>query len=412
MHITMLALGSRGDIQPYVALGKGLRRAGHEVSFITFESFLDLVEQAGLDFYPIRGNAQSLVMGAGANMLALVRSFGSLAEGYAQDLGALIPKLKETELLINQLPLALYGYDLAEKLSIPMLAASVIPLTRTRVNPIVRFPLLPVPGYNLLTYKVAEQLGWQIFRRPINQWRRQVLDLHPIQFLGYFNQLGSERIPVLNGFSPQVVPRPDDWSDHVHVTGYWVPQDDDWHVPDELRAFIESGAPPVFIGFGSMPVNNPEQTTKIVLEALRRCGQRCVLHTGWAGIGEDRLPDNVFKIAYAPYSWLFPRMAMVIHHGGSGTTAFGLRAGVPSLLVPFVFDQFYWGKRVADLGVGPKPIPFGRLSIEGLAEAISIGTSDPEMRQRAAELGRKIQAKDGIGNAVEIIARYSGSALD
>ena len=402
----MLALGSRGDIQPYVVLGKGLRRTGHKVRFITFESFVAFVEQADLEFYPIRGDARALVMAAGANMLALVRSFGSLAEGYAQDLGALIPKLKETELLINQLPMGLYGYDLAEKLGVPMLAASVIPLTRTRATPMVRFPTLPIPGYNLLTYKVSEQLGWQMFRRPINQWRRQELNLHPIPFLGYFDQLGSERIPVLNGFSPQVVPRPDDWSDHVHVTGYWYPEDEDWQAPDELRTFIESGNPPVFIGFGSMPVSNPEQTTKIVLEALRRCGQRCILHTGWAGIGEGRLPDNVFKIKYAPYSWLFPRMAMVIHHGGSGTTAFGLRAGVPSLLVPFVFDQFYWGRRVEDLGVGPKPIPFDRLSIEGLAEAITIGTSDQEMRQRAAELGRKLRAEDGIGRAVEVIERY------
>ena len=403
----MLALGSRGDIQPYVALGKGLRRAGHEVRFITFGSFTAVVEEAGLEFCPIRGDAQALVMAGGANMLALVRSFGSMAEGYAQDLGALIPKLKETDILINQLPLALYGYDLAEKLDIPMLVAAVIPLTRTRAYPMIRFPTLPIPGYNLLSYKFAEQLGWQMFRRPINQWRRGELDLLPTPFLGYFNKLGSKSIPVLNGFSPQVVERPDDWSDHVHVTGYWFPEDDDWQAPDELRSFIESGPPPVFIGFGSMPVSNPEQATKIILGALRRSGQRCVLHTGWAGIGEDMLPDNVFKITYAPYSWLFPRMAMGIHHGGSGTTAFGLRAGVPSLLVPFVFDQFYWGKRVADMGVGPKPIPFGGLSIERLAEAITIGTSDREMHQRAAELGRKIQAEDGIGSAVEIITGYS-----
>lgn len=406
MYITMLALGSQGDIQPYVALGKGLRHAGHEVRFITFESYHAIVEKTGLEFYPIRGDAKALVMAAGTNMLSLIRSFGSLAEGYAQDLGALVPKLKGTDILINQLPLALYGYDLAEKLSIPMLVAAVIPLTRTRTYPMVRFPRLPIPGYNALTYKIAEQLGWQMFRRPINQWRRQELDLLPTPFLGYFNQLGSKRVPVLNGFSPQVVPRPDDWSDHIHVTGYWFPEDDDWQAPDELRAFIESGPPPVFIGFGSMPVSNPEQATKIILEALKRSAARCVLHTGWAGIGEEGLPDNVLKIEYAPYSWLFPRMAMVIHHGGSGTTAFGLQAGVPSLLVPFVFDQFYWGKRVVDLGVGPKPIPFGRLSIERLAEAITIGTNDQNMRQRAAELSRKIQAEDGIGSAVEIVEQY------
>jgi UDP:flavonoid glycosyltransferase YjiC (YdhE family) len=404
MHVTILALGSRGDIQPYATLGKGLQSAGHQVRFVTFENFAQLAETHGLDFHPIHGDAQALVARGGANMLALIRSFGSLAEGYACDLSA--PILKETDVIINQLPLALYGYDLAEKFDLPMFVAAVMPLVPTQAFPMMGFPALPFPGYNRLTYYLAQQIGWQMFRPIINRWRRQVLGLPPLPTFGYFNQLGTQRFPVLDGFSTHVVPRPPDWSEHVHITGYWFPEDETWQPSDDLRTFIEAGPPPVFIGFGSMPVRNPERTTKIVLEALKQSNQRGILHTGWGGIGECALPDYVFKINYAPYGWLFPRMAMVIHHGGSGTTAFGVRAGVPTLVVPFIFDQFYWGERIAALGVGPKPIPYQRLSVARLAKVITMAISDPQMRQRAAELGQKTRGENGIAKAIEIIQHY------
>jgi UDP:flavonoid glycosyltransferase YjiC (YdhE family) len=192
----------------------------------------------------------------------------------------------------------------------------------------------------------------------------------------------------------------------VHVTGYWFPEDPGWQPPEELRRFIEAGSPPVFIGFGSMPVPNPGRTTEVILEALRQSGLRGILHTGWAGMGDSDLPDHVYKIDHAPYGWLFRQMAAVVHHGGSGTTAFGLRAGVPSLIVPFLFDQFYWGRRISALGVGPKAIPHKKLSVTRLAEALTAATSDAAMRQRAASLGEKIRAEDGIRETLEIFSRY------
>lgn len=403
MHITILALGSRGDIQPYATLGQGLWSAGHQVCFITSENFGPMVTAHGLDFYPIPGDAQAIVREAGANMLALFRGFGSFAKGYAPEIP---PPIKETDVIINQFPLALCGYDLAEKFNVPMIVAAVIPLFPTKSFPLMGFPALPLPGYNRLTYSIAQQMGWQVFRPIINRWRRQVLELPPLPLSGYLHQMGTQRFPVLNGFSAHVVPRPSDWGDHVYITGYWFPEDETWQPPDDLRAFIESGPPPVFIGFGSMPVRNPKRTTEIILEALKRSGQRGILHTGWGGIGDGDLPDYVFKITYAPYGWLFPRMAMVIHHGGSGTTAFGLRAGVPNLVVPLIFDQFFWGGRIAALGVGPEPIPHRRLSAERLARAITIAVNDQQMRQRAGELGQRIGAENGIANAIEVIQRY------
>ncbi len=398
MHITILALGSRGDIQPYAALGNGLKAAGHQVRMITFESFAALVAENGLDFHPIRGDARTLVANAGANTLALIRSFSALAEGYARDLSA--PHLAETDLILNQLPAGLYGFDLAEKYGVPMALASVIPLTRTRAFPLMGFPNLPLPGYPQMTYTLGEQMAWQMFRDVINRWRKQVLALPPVPLRGYFNRFGTQEIPILNGFSRHVVPRPDDWGGHIHITGYWFAEDDHWQPPDDLQAFIEAGSPPVFIGFGSMPVKDPRKTTAVILEALRQSGQRAILHAGWANLGDQPLPASVFKIHYAPYGWLFPRMAMLIHHGGSGTTAFGLRSGVPSCAVPFVFDQFYWGKRIAALGAGPDPVPYARLNAARLCKIIQHGVEDPEMRCQANKLGQKIGAENGLENAI------------
>ena len=250
-----------------------------------------------------------------------------------------------------------------------------------------------------------------MFRAVINRWRKETLNLHPLPLKGYFDKLGTRDIPIINGFSQHVVPRPPDWNEHIHMTGYWFLENKHWQPSSELSAFLEAGKPPVFIGFGSMPIKDPQRTTTIILDALKQSGQRGILHVGWGGIGNQSLPDSVFKIDYAPYEWLFPRMGMVIHHGGSGTTAFGLRSGVPSCAVPFVFDQFYWGERIAQLGVGPKPIPYKQLNVERLADAIRVGVGDSQIKQNAFELGQKIRAEKGIENAVNLVGKMASTGV-
>jgi UDP:flavonoid glycosyltransferase YjiC (YdhE family) len=332
---------------------------------------------------------------------AAMQSFGVLADNIAQDLSA--PVLQETDLILNQLPGGLYGYDLAEKLGIPMAMVAVMPMTRTHHFPMLAFPtrLGRFASYNKATYRIVEQLMWQWFRPAINRWRKQTLGLPKQSFWGYFEKIGTAQIPILNGFSSHVVPRPPDWGEHVHVTGYWFPEEEQWQPPADLRDFIEAGEPPVFFGFGSMSVRDPEKATAIIVAALKESGLRGILQAGWGGIGNESLPDNVFKADYVPYGWLFPKMAAVVHHGGSGTVALGLRAGVPSLILPFLFDQFYWGERVFELGVGAKPIPFRKLSVAGLAAELRSMTSDGLMRERAVALGAKIRAEDGVGQVVE-----------
>jgi len=418
LRITILALGSRGDVLPCAVLGQALAREGHKVCLASLENYAPLAAAHGLSFHALPGDARA-ILGApsgialaesGRSVLrawrAIMQSFGAAARGYTRELGALGP----TDAIINQLPGALFGVDLAEQREIPMLMAAVIPLTRTRAFPMMSFPTPPVslPAYNALTYRIAEQLVWQVFRPVVNRWRREVLGLAPWPLGGCFRQLAARRVPVVNGFSAYVVPRPPDWGDHVHVTGYWLPAEQRWQPPTDLLRFLDAGPPPVYVGFGSMPMRDPQRVTGVVLEALRLSGQRGIVGAGWGGLRQDALPETVFAIDYAPYRWLFARVAAVVHHGGSGTTGMGLCAGVPSIVVPFLFDQFFWGRRVAELGAGPAPVPYRQLSAERLAVAIAAAVSDAGMRQRAAALGEQIQAEDGIGNAVRVIEGYLG----
>jgi UDP:flavonoid glycosyltransferase YjiC (YdhE family) len=335
----------------------------------------------------------------------MARSFGSLAWDYAESLSA--PYLQETDLLINQLPGGLFGSDLAQRAGVPMIMAAVIPLARTKAFPMMGFPVLSLPIYNRATYEISEIVVWLMFKKVINRWRTQHLGLPKLTRKAYFGQQGTGGSLIINGFSPTVVERPPDWGEHIHITGYWFPEDPGWQPPPELVKFIESGQPPIFIGFGSMPVKDPLRTSQIILEAIKETKQRAVLHTGWSGLGNLELPEDVFKINYAPYSWLFPRMAMAIHHGGSGTTGFALRAGVPSCAVPLLgFDQIYWGKRIATLGAGPAPLPMRKLTVKRLREVILQGVNSKDIRDNAAALGEKIREEKGIHNAVKIINQH------
>ncbi|NDJ52621.1 MAG: glycosyltransferase family 1 protein [Chloroflexi bacterium] len=414
MHITILALGSRGDVQPLVALGKGLKQAGHEVRLATFENFAQLVMGAGLDYHKVPGNSQDILDGVVgfseddlfSGMTDISVAFSSLIDEYVEAFSS--PHLLKTDLVINQLPSNLFGWDIAEAAGVPYISAAVIPLTETADFPLLLFPSLPLGGgYYRFTYRLSNFVGERMLSSAVDQVRQR-FGLPSQPFWGHYSQLQEQKVPVLYGISPAVLPRPADWGEHIHIVGYWSLDDAaDFNPPDDLLAFLDAGPAPVFIGFGSMPVQDPESTTRILIDALEKSGQRGILSRGWAAIGAEALPDSIHVVDYVPYSWLFPRMAAVVHHGGSGTTGAALGSGVPSLVVAFVGDQPYWGARTRDLGVGPGPIRFRDLDVDRLAYAIRIAATHPGMRERAAALGEKIRAEDGISAAVEVIEQVA-----
>jgi UDP:flavonoid glycosyltransferase YjiC (YdhE family) len=410
--ITILALGSRGDVQPFVPLGQALVRVGHRVRVATFSAFAPLIQSAGLEFFPLPGDAEALLRSAArdgrlfghnpvAGIRALARSYGTLVRSLPQAIAA----LDDTQLVLNQLPSYLFGGDLAEHLGIPWAVVAVIPLMRTRYRPLVGFPRGPswLPGYNQLTYRLGEQVGWQLFRAAVNRLRSS-WGLARLPPWGDIGTLYRRRLPFICGFSAHVVPRPPDWGSQIHLTGWWYPHEPEWQPSEPLRRFLAAGPPPVFIGFGSMPVTDPARVTALVIEAVQHNGLRAILHAGWAGLGGS-LPPDVFLSDDVPYGWLFPQMAAVVHHGGSGTTGLALRAGVPSLVVPFTFDQPFWGERTAALGAGPPPLPFQQLEAGRLTMTLRRMVDDPALRLGAAAIGRKLQAEDGVERAVALIDR-------
>ncbi|NTU85195.1 MAG: glycosyltransferase family 1 protein [Chloroflexales bacterium] len=386
-RVTVLALGSRGDVQPFVPLGQALQRAGHRVRVATFSAFAPLIQGADLEFFPLPGDAEVLLRRAAqgdalfgrspiAGIQALARSYGTLA----RSLPTVIAGLGDTDLVLNQLPSFLFGGDLAEHLGVPWAVVAVIPIIRTRYRPLVGFPQGPgwLPGYNQLTYRLGEQVGWQLFRGAVNRLRKR-WGLAPHPPWGAIGALYRQGVPFICGFSAHVVPRPPDWGPQVHLTGWWYPEEPDWEPPEQLQHFLAAGPAPVFIGFGSMPVADPQQVTALVVEAVRRSGQRAILHVGWARLG-GHLPSEIFPLEYAPYGWLFPRMSGIVHHSGSGTTGFALRSGVPSLVVPFAFDQPYWGERTAVLRAGLPPLPYRELEAGRLATALRQLAGEPDLR--------------------------------
>jgi UDP:flavonoid glycosyltransferase YjiC (YdhE family) len=411
MHICIIALGSQGDVQPYIALGKGLKTAGHTVRLLTHENFEGLVCSHGLEFWPARGNVQAFAQTEEmrelldkGNFLAITARTAKEAQRAALEWAEDgLAACQGMELIVAGIGGLNIGISLAEKLGIPLMQAYVLPFTPTKAFSGVLFPR-PVPrALNRFSHHLVRQIMWQGFRTADKQARQQVLGLPPTSFWGPYQAEPLQHTPILYGFSPSVIPKPADWDENTHVTGYWfLDSAPDWTPPSALVEFLQSSPPPLYIGFGSMSHRKPEETADLILQALAQTQQRGIISAGWGGLQMANLPDSVYVVDSIPHSWLFPQVTAVVHHGGAGTTAAGLRAGVPSIIIPFFGDQPFWGQRVAESGVGPEPIPRKQLTSDRLAQAIQRAVTDQTMRQNAASLGAKIQAEDGIAKAVAV----------
>jgi sterol 3beta-glucosyltransferase len=415
MRITILSSGTRGDVQPYLALGLGLQQAGHTVTLAASDIFERWIRGAGLGFASIRLNPQEVLQSRDVQKSVLGHknpiSFFMHFPEYIRQLLPLFNDMfndmwkasRNAEFIVAPLT-TLVGYDCAVKLNCPGCLASLLPMEPTTEFP--SFLLPPGPalggGYNRLTHKLIEEMTW-LGMRTLNQWRKKTLGLPPLS-VNLFAHWRSARVPVLHAWSPAVLSKPHDWPDWYHVTGYWFLEPPaGFQPPPALLRFLEAGSPPVYIGFGSMIAEDPHRLTETALAALQLTGQRGILLSGWSGLSSAQIPETVFCLKDVPHTWLFPRMAAIVHHGGAGTTGASLRAGIPTIVTPFLLDQFGWGKVVSNLGVGPKAIPAKKLTAEKLAAAIQTAVTDTAIQAHAAEIGKRIRSEDGIINASEKI---------
>jgi UDP:flavonoid glycosyltransferase YjiC (YdhE family) len=410
MRISILTVGSRGDVQPFAAFGVGLQGAGHAVRICTHPEFRELVTSQGLAFAPLAEGALSRGKDTEEGRrwaqrqsrwqptwVGLIRDARSVAQ--ERMLGA-AAGCRDADVIVATNLTQVLGWQLARENEVPLVRA-----------------LLNAPNYwmsrrtNRRVVAIVRQGAWLAARPWLNRVRREALGLDPLPLREPIARLDRERQLVLYPFSPSVFPKPPGWGDSTEVTGFWfLDARVDPEPPEGLRAFIEAGPPPVYIGFATQLDPDPVATTRTMVDALRGAGRRGVLLRRPEALAGVDLGDDIYALERVPHDWLFPRCAAVVHHAAAGTTATALRSGVPSVTVPHNADQFTWAQRLAELRVSPPPIPRRKLSLERLLPALIGATTSNVMRERAQALAARIREEDGVTAAVAAFERRFGDA--
>jgi sterol 3beta-glucosyltransferase len=411
MRIAILTYGSQGDVEPFVALGHRFCRAGHQVRLAAPAAYQTRFDLKGIDLIPLPGDpgqlVQDLVDTAGTNRIQMFQSMAKFVIPLAvQVFGEAKKACQGVDVILHSFLLTSTGIGLGKELDIPTFSAQLFPVfSPTSEFPAPTFPDLPLGGgyrrltHELvsLTFKWGSRFLYQRVRRK-NPHLPQLTDWIP-------GVLGNENVPILYGFSSHVVPKPSDWQHLAHLTGYWIPEEEHEREPArEIVDFLAAGPAPITIAFGSTKTKRLSEIKHKVLSTVTERNQRCILVTGET---DPTYPaSDVLQVDYVPYSWLFPRSAAVIHHGGAGTTARGLMAGIPNIILPFTSDQPFWGRQVHSLGAGPKPIPAKNPSLKDLNLALDQALNNQEMKGKAKRIANLLREEDGTTQALRIIEEY------
>nr|POF17089.1 isoform 2 of sterol 3-beta-glucosyltransferase ugt80a2 [Quercus suber] len=437
MNVVVQVVGSRGDVQPFIALGKVLKDTyGHRVRLATHPNFREFVTENGLEFFSIGGDPSALMAFMVKNP-GLMPGFDTLRSGDvgnrrkevgeyikgcwrscyeagdglgAQATDASIQDWTAEDSVENRPfvadviianPPSFAHVHCAEKMGIPLHIMFTMPYSPTQAFP---HPLANIQSSNAdasltnyMSYALIDMLTWQGLGDVINRFRERSLGLDPISLVWAPGMLARLRIPHTYCWSPALIPKPKDWAQHINISGfYFLNLASNYTPAPELQAFLDAGPPPVYIGFGSIVLDDPDAMTSLIFEAAKKTGQRVLLSKGWGGMGADEMgvPDRIFMLGNVPHDWLFKHVSCVVHHGGAGTTAAGITAGRPTVVVPFFGDQPFWGAMVARAGAGPEPIHHKQLTADNLADAITTCLK-PESQERAQELADKIAHERG-----------------
>jgi sterol 3beta-glucosyltransferase len=418
MRILIAAVGSRGDVAPVTGLGTALRGAGHDVSVASYATFEGLITGCGLGFRLVPGDPE--LIGAsqqgqrwqegGTGSMSGIRFVRLIAE-HTRDVNAAVLQAarQDTDVLVVAGTAWFGGYRIAQGLGLPSIGLALQP-----THPTSRF--LPSglttrslgPWGNRALGRAVMILGGGAVDKPSKRlWAEEGLPDLSIGKL--YRRQEATRWPFIYGYSPSVLPRPADWREGIEVAGYWWPAHPaGWTPPADLERFLAAGPPPVFVGFGSRNPADADRLSAVVAAARRAAGVRMVIQSGWANLGAaQQHDDDVIVIGEAPHDWLFPQMAAVVHHAGAGTTAAGLRAGVPTVSVPMITDQPFWASRVTALGAGPKAVPYKSLSAESLGAAISDALRRDSYRSRAQDLAKQLAGEDATLPVIRAIDRVT-----
>lgn len=418
MRIALVTVGSRGDVQPVLALAAGLRRRGHDAWVVAHHEFAPLARQHGIELRAARGGSPRAIMRspggvaavASANPFVTWRRMLALLRQGARAFTLDAVEACHGADLVGVSGLGVFpGVTAAQRIGRPFFTASPVPLIRTREFPSPVFPPGPsaVPGYNRASHWLSEAFLLAPLARLLRQVRSE-MGLEP-RFPS-LRQVAARALVRLVGVSPAVLPPPGDAHPAPTFCGYWFLDEVGGAPPPALARFLAEGPPPVVVGFGSMSSRDPGRDAETAVEALAWLGRRGVLLSGWAGPVAARLPATVLAVESAPHGALFPCAAAVVHHGGAGTSAAALRAGVPAVVVPFAVDQPFWADRVHRLGAAPAPIPHRALTAARLARALDQALTSAAIRDRARAIGERIRAEDGPASAAVALERAWAAA--
>lgn len=410
-NFTLLTIGSRGDVQPYIALAKALMKEGHRVTIATHKEFESWVQGHQISFKPIAGNPadlMDLMVIHGAASLSFLKEAKEKFGGWLKQLmKSSWEACQDSEILIES-PSTMVGIHIAEALEIPYMRAFTMPWTRTRAYP----HAFVVPdkkrggSYNYLTHVMFEMIFWKSLSGYINKWRVNHLGLPKTNLY----KMAQNRVPFLYNVSPAVLSPSVDFPDWVKVTGYWFLNEvSNYTPPEELVQFLDKARKEnkkvVYIGFGSIVVKSAKTLTQAIVDAVEDAGVYCVMNRGWSdrldAKGEDvALPESVYDSGNLPHDWLFPHIDAAVHHGGSGTTGASLKAALPTIIKPFFGDQFFYANRVEHIGAG---IALRKLNSSSLSKALEVATLDSRIIQRAKFISERISQDCGINSAIEAI---------
>lgn len=434
LSIVIMIVGTRGDVQPFIAMAQRLQQYGHRVRLATHACFRDFVTSNGIEFFPLGGDPMKLAAYVVKNGGAMPASVGEamdkldmMREIIVSTYGACTaadpadPDARPftADAIISNPPT--YGHiHCAEALDIPLHMFFTMPWTPTREfpHPMSKLSNALDPGWqNFVSYIAMDWLLWAGMEPVINQFRQEVLYLPPISLMGHGGHgiLNTNKVPFAYTWSPTLVPKPNDWGRNVDVVGFFFLADQSSptgqgsppeYAPDpDLAAFLEAGEPPLFFGFGSCKMEEDValRLTRAIVGAVEETGRRAILQEGWGKLGHGvPLPDTILRIGNCPHTWLLPRMAAVCHHGGAGTTAAGLIAGKPTMIVPFTGDQPFWGQAVFRQGLGPPPCAVGDVTKQIVVDAINNYLFDEVVRDNVLRASRLLAEEDGVGAAVQV----------
>ena len=413
MNISLLTYGSRGDVQPFVALAKGLGRAGHNVRLVAPQGFAGLAEEHSIPFVPLAGDPEELsarLNDARGNVFGMVKNMFDYVRAIATPVAQVaFSACEDADLIIHSFLFTTGAHSLAKARGIPDVSVQGFPIfAPTRAFPMVAVPKLPQGGISYFSHWLGVQLFWHMGNAGYRQLRGRAPGVFDLELAWPWSDSNALQTPLIFAYSPTVLPRPEDWTGkYIYIPGYFfLDAVAGYGPPQPLVDFLAAGDKPVCVTFGSMVNQAASKIQQIVAQALQTTGQRAIFLSGWSGTDVPEFDKDFFGLKSAPHDWLFSKCKAVIHHGGAGTTGAVLRAGLPSIVVPHGMDQLFWGKQVAKLGVGPSPMEISRLSVNTVSAAIS-QVNDFDMRLQAQKLGKIIQAEDGVSEAIHIIEKHA-----